>query len=198
MDEPGPLDEQSDLSTLPPAALNPPLAPKTSPWVWVALSLSIVAVLSALALPLIALAGVIGIAISDIGPGDDYYVDQHSVVNAVERPCEDMLAASARIDLNGSARNEAASLKRWARSAQRIVTAIDNAHPNIDSKAWRDDWTATIVAVDSYAAHLGEPKNRLHLPDTLEDMYWATDADCGVPISIAALDPTYAKWMLGE
>ncbi len=177
----------------PAQAAPPPL--KTSPWVWVALSLSAVAVLSSVALPVLAILGFM--AFDEFG-GDSYYVDQRSVVNAVEEPCEAMLDAGSKVSVGRSTRVATASLTNWTEAAQRIVTAIDGAKPNVDSRAWRDDWKATIAAVNTYAKHLGEPRNGLTLPDTAEDIYWNTDAECGLPISIAALDPQYAGSILGE
>ena len=177
----------------------PPPAGRTSAWVWVAIAMSAVALLMTVVLPLI----VLGFFAASIGGFDgdfdeDDYLDQGSVLEAIERPCEDMLAAAENVTLGGPSDKTAASLRRWTAVAQGIVTAVDRAKPDQDSREWRDDWKATIKAVNAYADNFGKPNNTLTLPDSLEDMYWETDAECGVPVVIAGLDPEWAGYMLGE
>jgi hypothetical protein len=151
-----------------------------------------------MALPIIALMGLIALDGLDELGGDSYYVDQGSVLNAIEEPCEEMLDQGSKVSLGRSTAAAAASLTRWSKAAQKVVTAIDGAKPDEASRAWRDDWKETIVAVNAYAKHLGEPNNTLTLTSAAADLYWNTDAECGLPISIAALDPHYAGSILGE
>ena len=207
------MDQPDDLPTPPtdvppPVTYAPPMTPttRTSPWVWVAVAMSAVALLVTVVLPVILIA-TLAIFVSDEfgvdfdgGPGGEfpgYYVDQESVIDAVEEPCEDMIEAAEDVSLGGPADLAATSLHQWAATAQRVVVAIDSAEPNADSREWRDDWKATIKAVSAYADKFGQPTNQLTLPD-VESMYWETDADCGVPVVIAGLDPEWAGYMLGE
>ncbi len=133
-----------------------------------------------------------------VGPGQSYYVEDEGVIEAVEAPCEAMIKASERLTLAGDKADVQASLKGWAEKAEAIVTAIDGADPDSDSEDWRDDWKATIAAVNKYADNLGKPSNRLELPPSAGQMYWSTDAECGIPISIASLDRRYAGMMLTD
>lgn len=164
---------------------------------WVAVGLSSVTFLAAVVLPLVLVGIIAGGFALDSAINDDDYLDQGSVLAAIEAPCEDMLGAAEHVRLGGPRDEAAASLRRWATSAQGIVVAVDSASPDGDSRAWRDDWKATIKAVNSYADNLGEPNNALNLPD-VESMYWDTDAECGVPVVIAGLDKEWAGYMLGE
>lgn len=200
MDEPTSADTQIDLSTLPPPAPMPPApGPRTSPWVWVAVSLSVVALLASLVIPVLALcAFMVFSEADDSGPSAGYYVDQSSVLDAVEHPCEAADDAAARIRLDGSPQQLARELTTWTAEADLIIEAIDSAHPNADSRAWRDHWKATIRAVDNYAKNLDKPGHKLRLPDSMDDLYWSTDAECGVPVSIVALDPAYGSSFYGE
>ncbi|HUS22807.1 MAG TPA: hypothetical protein VMZ66_12440, partial [Aeromicrobium sp.] len=123
----------------------PPPAGRTSPWVWVAVAMSAVALLATVVLPLALLA----FAFASFGGFDgefdeDDYLDQGSVLEAIEGPCDDMLAAAENVTLGGPTGKAAASLHRWTAVAQGIVTAVDGANPNEVSRAWRDDWKATI------------------------------------------------------
>lgn len=165
---------------------------------WVAVALSSLALLATVVLPL----ALVAFAITSFGGFDgafdeDDYLDQGSVLEAIEEPCEDMLDAAENVRLGGPSDKAAASLRRWTAVAQRIVIAVDGARPDQDSREWRDDWKATIKSVDAYADNFGKPKNQLTLPD-VESMYWDTDAECGVPVVIAGLDPEWAGYMLGE
>lgn len=159
--------------------------------------MSSVALLVTVVLPL-ALLGLFAASFEGFGGFDaDYYVDQGSVIDAIEAPCEDMLSAAEKVTLGGPTDKAAASLHRWTAAAEGIVTAVDSAEPNQDSREWRDDWKATVKAVNAYADNLGKPSNQLTLPD-VESMYYETDAECGVPVVIAGLDKEWAGYMLGE
>ena len=172
---------------------------------WISLTVTVIALVASIAWPIAAV-----IIFRDFQDAEDdfgrgfggmghggYYVEDDDVLEAVEEPCEAMLKAAGKINLVGDKAKVAASLKSWTEAATPIVAAIDSADPDSDSEDWRDDWKATIAAVEKYADNLGKPNNRLRLPVTAEEMYWSTDAECGVPISIAALDRRFASYILG-
>jgi hypothetical protein len=175
-----------------------------NPVTWIALTVTVIALLASIAWPIAAV-----FIYRDFQDSQDdfegmemggrgYYVEDEGVIEAVEEPCEAMVESAEKLNLVGSNAKVAASLKGWAETAGGIVTAIDEADPDNDSEEWRDDWKATIAAVNKYADNLGKPNNRLTLPDSAGQMYWSTDAECGVPISIASLDRRYAGQMLSE
>lgn len=196
-----PVREPHQIVTSTPPA---PVAPTTSPWVWVSLAMSTIAFLATVGVGIVAILAFTSFAALD-GLDDEfggeepgYYVDQGSVIDAVEEPCEDMLEAAEDVAVGGSTGAAASALRAWTAAAQRIVAAVNAAEPNQDSREWRDDWSAIIKAVEAYADNFGEANNTLTLPEGLEDMYWETDAECGVPVVIAGLDTKWAGYMLGE
>ena len=185
---------------------TPASTARLNPVTWIALTVTVIALLASIAWPIAAVfiyrdfqdsqEDFEGMGMGMSGRG--YYVEDEGVIEAVEEPCKAMLKSAERLAFVGSNAEVAASLKSWTEAAGGIVTAIDEADPDNDSEEWRDDWKATIAAVNKYADNLGKPNNRLTLPNSAGQMYWSTDAECGVPISIAALDRRYAGHMLSE
>ena len=185
---------------------TPASTSRVNPVTWIALTVTVIALLASIAWPIAAIFiyrdfqdsqdDFVGMAMGG-GPGG-YYVEDEGVIEAVEEPCEAMLEAGEKLTLVGSPAKASASLKDWAKTAEGIVTAIDGADPDNDSEEWRDDWKATISAVNKYADNIGKANNRLTLPDSAGQMYWSTDAECGVPISVASLDRRFASHMLSE
>lgn len=166
-----------------------------TPAVWVALALSIVAILLSVASPLLAFG--IGFMFDDLDGeeayGDDeYFVTQRSVINAVDEPCKTMTAAGKRITPYAPTEQAQRELRAWAASANDIAKAIDGASPTGDSVDWRDDWKSVGKAVDVYADQLGSGKTRLNLPATAQQISWASEGDCPLPLTIVALDPDLA------
>jgi hypothetical protein len=132
------------------------------------------------------------------GPGGDYTVDQASVERAVEHPCARMRAASRRIVLMSTPEEGAASLRAFTESVGAIVSAIEDAGPDPDSRAWRDDWIALTDSLDEYADQLeaGDakylaPRDTSGAPITAR-MYYGSPTGCEVPVVIDALDPVAA------
>ena len=176
----------------------PPRTPqpvhRTSPWVWVAIAMSGLAILAA---------AVVAVAfffyVSDpIEDGGEYFVTQSSVEDAVDEPCDGMVAAAAKIHVFGPREESIQSLRGFTTAAQAIVNAIDGAGPDGDSRAWMRDWTTLIDAVDAFASRLAEGPARFEMPDAgdgyvvSERMYWGSPEGCEVPLVIEALDPESA------
>lgn len=190
------MDQPTSQEAPTPATDNNP--PRTSPWVWVALTTGIIALVVSVGSSVFPFF----MFMDDLEgeefdePGSGYYVEQRSVLNAIEEPCELMLEAAEDVNLGGPADQSTASLKQWTAAAQDIVAAVDGADPDKDSQAWRDDWKATIKAVNTFADNIGKARNQLTLPD-VESMYYETDAECGVPVVIAGLDKEWAGYVLG-
>jgi hypothetical protein len=128
----------------------------------------------------------------------DYIVTQSSVEDAVAKPCKAMVRASADIHILGQQGEGSASLRDFTKAAQDVVVAIEGAHPDHDSRAWRKDWDTLIRAIDDFADELDQQATDFEMPVTesgyalSERMYWGSPEGCEVPIVIEALDPKSA------
>jgi hypothetical protein len=168
-----------------------------SPWVWVAIAGGSLAMVV-----LMAVGAVITYYVLDSGSyfeEGDYVVTQWSVEDAVAAPCESMARASGRVAILGSRDAAASSLRDFTDAAGDVVAAIDDAKPDRDSRAWRNDWMLLIQAVDDFAVAIETAEAEFEMPTTdagrplSERMYWGSPAGCEVPIVIEALDPLNAS-----
>lgn len=181
--------------TYPPS--TPTRTRRTSPWVWVAIAISSLALVAVLVL-----GALFAFYVFDTGSFEDegdYGVMQSSVEDAVAGPCDTMARASGRIHVLGSRDAAAASLRDFTDAADDVVAAIDGAEPDRDSRAWRDDWVTLIKAIDDFAGQLDTAATEFEMPATedgnavSERMYWGSPEGCEVPIVIEALDPLSAS-----
>lgn len=127
--------------------------------------------------------------------GYAYYVDQSSVLRAVEGPCANMRSAASDIDMFSNPKDASAEFKAFTLAIKGVVEAIDAGDPNSDSRLWRDDWKVLSAALDTYADGLAakgvSPKFRPLADDKqplLDRMRFSSEADCEVPAVIEALD----------
>jgi len=139
----------------------------------------------------------------DFGDYEDgyYYVDQTSVVRAVEEPCANMRSAASDIQLFGDPKAAATDIKGFVIAAQGIVDAIDAHDPNADSRKWRDDWKSLNGDLTTYADDLSTkgPAAVFASSTTIDDepvmtrMAYSSDANCEVPQVIMAFDRENAQ-----
>ncbi len=133
---------------------------------------------------------------------DYYFVDQSSVVNSVEEPCDTMRSEATHIRLIGQPRNTAADLRDFALTITGIIEAIDANDPNEDSRKWRADWNSLQNDLETYADNLaGQGAAAEYITSVGADelpimlrMAYASDADCEVPAVIEALDTENAEY----
>lgn len=126
---------------------------------------------------------------------DYYYVEQGSVLRAVEGPCANMRSAASDIDMFSDPRGASADIKAYTLAIKGVVEAIDASDPNSDSKQWRDDWKSLGTALDTYADELaakGTSSKFRPLTDgkqpLLDRMHYSSESNCEVPAVIVALD----------
>lgn len=132
----------------------------------------------------------------DYESGYVYYVDQKSVVDAVELPCNRMMAAGDAIELFTTPAKAAVSIKAFAVEAQGIADAIDRADPDSDSKQWRDDWDKLSDNLETFAIDLNKYGNDAFLntytvlgeAPIMVRMAYSSEANCEVPPAIFAMD----------
>ncbi len=125
-----------------------------------------------------------------------YYVDQQSVLNAVEEPCKDMIDAGRQIHPFDEPKQAVGGIKEFAVTAQKVADAIGTADPNSDSQLWRKDWETLADDLNAYAdnlATLGRDTEFGPLVPTDEApvmfrMALSSEADCEVPAIVVALD----------
>jgi hypothetical protein len=138
----------------------------------------------------------------DYEAGYSYYVDQQSVVDAVEVPCNKMLDAGDQIKFFTDPDKAAVTIKAFAVTAQEIADAIGTASPNRDSKLWRADWEKLAHNLQTYATDLTKVGNDAGL-DTFAEMGEApimvrmadsSNANCEIPEVVVALDPENANY----
>lgn len=129
--------------------------------------------------------------------GKTYYVNQSSVVNAVEEPCQTLRTAAAEIELFDDPKAASEDIKAVVEAAQGIIRAIYANEPNRDSRLWRDDWKLLAANLDDYANDLAElgknaefasPMSEVETP-VMARMSHGSDASCDVPQVIEAMDP---------
>lgn len=129
-----------------------------------------------------------------------YYVDQESVVEAVDGLCSNMRSAAYEIKVFSGPEDASVDIARFTLAIKGIVEAIDSADPNSDSKLWRDDWQTLGADLDTYAADLktkGDDAVFTSITDdvpTIARMSYSSDADCEVPQVIEGLDPNLADY----
>lgn len=130
-------------------------------------------------------------------PGADYWVEQGSVLHAVDAPCAGMLDAADEIELFSTQSEGAAALAGFVTSGRAIVSAIDDVDADSDSVRWRNDWEALLDGVDDYAQQLADGDDAVYDEPTTKNGYsviyrmsYASAANCEVPRIIAALDLT--------
>ena len=150
---------------------------------------------------------VVGILLGDDYEGGDgggeygyYYVDQRSVLKAVDDPCEDMIDAGRKIKPFDDPGKAAPPIRAFAVSAQKVADAIGTANPNADSQLWREDWEALAEALDTYADDLVSVGSNAAFTslDPMDEaplmfrMALSSDADCEVPAIVVAFDTVNA------
>lgn len=155
---------------------------------------------------------VLGLILSIVGGefdeyADDsyYYVDQTSVLDAVEGPCEDMLEAGAEVEMFDDPKNMASAIKTFAVTAQGVADAIASANPNQDSKEWQADWETLSSDLTAYAGNLSDAGAGALYSSThpsgempaMVRMAYGSDAYCEVPSVIVALDPEVDEYNSG-
>lgn len=194
-------DDPNDGNPANVSAPQPPApaasAARTSPWVWVALTTSIISLLLIAAGVLILVGfrffgGPFGEYGVSYGPMDEPGMPSREVIRAVEEPCEAMVAAAEEITPYAPTAQAKRELRAWAAAAGDIADAIDGAHPKGHAKVWRDDWQEASEAVRTYADGLGTSTERLDLPSGLDGMYFPPPPSCMVPLAVMALDPDHA------
>lgn len=171
---------------------------KTSPWVWVALTTSIISLLLIAVGALILVGsrffgGLLGEYGMSYGPMDDPGMPSRAVISAIEEPCEAMVEAAEEITPYAPTAQAKRELRAWAAAAGDIADAIDGAHPKGHAKVWRDSWQDASEAVRAYADGLGTSTDRLDLPSGLGlDGMSPPPPDCMVPMAVMALDPDHS------
>ena len=128
---------------------------------------------------------------------DYYYVEQASVLEAVEKPCEDMRVAGAKIGVFDDPKKAAVEIEAFAVAAQGVADAIASADPNRDSQKWQADWEKLSSDLTAYAGNLrdaggGALFSSIHpageMP-VMVRMVYSSDANCEVPSVVVAMDP---------
>ncbi|GAA3530534.1 hypothetical protein GCM10022234_29680 [Aeromicrobium panaciterrae] len=133
-----------------------------------------------------------------------YYVDQKSVVDAVEVPCNAMMTAGDKIKLFTEPDAAAASISAFAGTARGIADAIGSASPDNDSKQWQADWEKLAHELDTFATDLRKVGNDAWLDTFAEPgeapimlrMAGSSDANCEIPQTIFDLDPANSEYFM--
>lgn len=140
----------------------------------------------------------------DFDSGYVYYVDQKSVVDAVEVPCNAMMTAGDKIELFTDPGKAAVAIREFAVTTQGIADAIDSAKPDNDSKQWRDDWEDLTHSLETFATDLDKLGNDAWL-DTfavpgeapiMVRMAYSSDANCEVPAAVFTMDPANTEYYM--
>lgn len=171
----------------------------TSPWVWVSLVVSLLAV-AAVALTFLVPALLMTLFAGELDDVavDEYWVEQASVVRAVDEPCRGLASAAADVRLFGPPEQGRESVTALVTQMRSIVRAIDSAEPDSGARAWSADWQRLADALEDYAAALTSDEPAPFVAptdggvDVLERMYWGGAPGCEVPLIVEALDPRSA------
>lgn len=177
----------------------PPYAALTAPrrWVWFGAGAASMLGLGLFGLIIYA---VLSFAEDEIPYEDgDYVVDQVSVERAVDKPCADMNEAASILLMVGDTKASVTSLRRFTASVDKIVAAIDDANPNADAEAWRDDWIMLADSLNDYADEAAAGgTNAYSMPDATgsrpisDRMYYGSPEGCEVPARVEILDADVA------
>lgn len=133
-----------------------------------------------------------------------YFVDQKSVVDAVEVPCNAMMAAGDKIELFTEPADAAVSISAYATTARGIADAIGSASPNHDSKQWQADWEKLAHNLDTFATDLRKIGNDAWLDTFAEPgvapimvrMAGSSEANCEIPQMLFDLDPANSEYFM--
>ncbi|WP_229054212.1 hypothetical protein [Aeromicrobium sp. Leaf350] len=198
---------------------------RTSPGLWVALAVAVLAVVGATTVSIVAVsqdsddsgddvADVLrdlteldpGYELDEFGyeyDGSEYFVEDEDVLDATEDACDELHSAASELSFYAPQSDAAAGLAGVVDAVAALLVAIDSVgNLDDDSEQWRDDveTLATMLTEAQVGFAAGEPVelDLMSDDDLAYRMSWGAPIGCEVPVRVLALDPDYPVYSVED